>query len=57
MTGGQFHLYDIDDKRWSAAFVGYGKHELSVVELEQDIMQSQLQHNLIFHMMRKWHIG
>ena len=24
LTGGQFHLYDIDDKRWPAAFVGYG---------------------------------
>ena len=36
VTGGQFHLYDIDDKRWSAAFVGYGEPELSVVELEQN---------------------
>ena len=36
VTGGQFHLYDIDDKRWSASFVGYGKPELSVVELEQN---------------------
>ena len=36
LTGGQFHLYDIDDKRWPAAFVGYGEEELSVVELEQN---------------------
>jgi hypothetical protein len=36
MTGGEFHLYDIDDERWPASFVGYGEDELSVVELEQD---------------------
>ena len=36
LTGGQFHLYDIDDKRWPAAFVGYGEEELSVVELERN---------------------
>ena len=36
VTGGQFHLYDIDDRRWSASFVGYGENELSVVELEQN---------------------
>ena len=36
VTGGEFHLYDIDDNRWPASFVGYGQDELSVVELEQD---------------------
>ena len=34
LTGGEFHLYDIKDKRWPASFVGYGEGELSVVELE-----------------------
>ena len=32
--GGEFHLYDTNDKKWPASFVGYGDTELSVVELE-----------------------
>ena len=36
VTGGQFHLYDTNDKRWPASFVGYGKSELSEVELVAD---------------------
>ena len=34
VTGGEFHLYDTNDKKWPASFVGYGDAELSVVELE-----------------------
>ena len=36
VTGGEFHLYDINDKKWPASFVGYGEGELSVVELERN---------------------
>jgi len=35
VTGGEFHLYDTNDKKWPASFVGYGEDELAVVELEQ----------------------
>ena len=35
-TGGEFYLYDIDDKKWAASFVGYGDPELSEVKLEQN---------------------
>ncbi len=34
LTGGQFHLYDDSNKRFSPTFVGYGETELSLVDLE-----------------------
>ena len=34
LTGGQFHLYDDSNKRFSPVFVGYGETELSIVDLE-----------------------
>ncbi len=33
-TGGQLHLYDDSDKRYSPTHVGYGESELSLVDLE-----------------------
>ena len=32
--GKGIYVYDINDKKWPASFVGYGDTELSVVELE-----------------------
>jgi hypothetical protein len=34
LTGGQFHLYDDSNKRFSPVFVGYGETELSLIDLE-----------------------
>ena len=34
LTGGQLHLYDDKNKRFSPVFVGYGDSELSLVDLE-----------------------
>ena len=36
LIGGNFQLYDSDDNRWPAKFVGYGENELSKIELEQN---------------------
>ena len=33
-TGGQLHLYDGSNKRFSPIFVGYGDNELSLIDLE-----------------------
>ena len=33
-TGGQLHLYDDSNKRFSPIFVGYGDNELSLIDLE-----------------------
>ena len=33
-TGGQLHLYDDSNTRFSPTFVGYGETELSIVDLE-----------------------
>ena len=34
LTGGQLHLYDDSNKRYSPTFVGYGDSELSLIDLE-----------------------
>ncbi len=34
ITGGQFHLFDINDTKYDAVFIGYGEEELSVLDLE-----------------------
>ena len=34
LTGGQLHLYDDSNTRFSPTFVGYGETELSLVDLE-----------------------
>ena len=34
LTGGQLHLYDDSNKRFSPIFVGYGETELSLVDLQ-----------------------
>ena len=34
LTGGQLHLYDDSNTRFSPIFVGYGETELSIVDLE-----------------------
>ena len=34
LTGGQLHLYDDSNKRFSPVFIGYGETELSLVDLE-----------------------
>ena len=34
LTGGQLHLYDDSNTRFSPIFVGYGETELSLVDLE-----------------------
>ena len=33
-TGGQLHLYDESNKRYSPIFVGYGGNELSLIDLQ-----------------------
>ena len=33
-TGGQLHLYDDSNKRYSPTFVGYGDNELSLIDLQ-----------------------
>ena len=33
-TGGQLHLYDDSNKRFSPTFVGYGDNELSLIDLK-----------------------
>ena len=34
ITGGQFHLYDSNDTKYDAVFIGYGEGELSLLDLE-----------------------
>jgi hypothetical protein len=34
LTGGNFFLYDINNKKHEAKFIGYGENELTVLELE-----------------------
>ena len=34
ITGGQFHLYDSDNTKYNAVFIGYGDDELSLIDLE-----------------------
>jgi len=34
LTGGQFFLYDINNKKHEAKFIGYGENELTVLKLE-----------------------
>ena len=34
LTGGQLHLYDDSNKRYTPTFVGYGDSELSLIDLE-----------------------
>jgi len=34
LTGGQFFLYDINNKKHEAKFIGYGENELTVLDLE-----------------------
>ena len=34
MTGGQFYLYDKNNKKYDASFIGYGENELSLIILE-----------------------
>ena len=34
MTGGQFYLYDKNNKKYDATFIGYGESELSLTILE-----------------------
>ncbi|KFM15190.1 hypothetical protein AAA799O18_00209 [Marine Group I thaumarchaeote SCGC AAA799-O18] len=33
-TGGQFYLYDINNNKYDAVFIGYGDNELSLIDLE-----------------------
>ena len=34
ITGGQFHLFDINNTKYDAVFIGYGEGELSLIDLE-----------------------
>ena len=34
ITGGQFYLFDINDNKYDAVFIGYGDNELSLIDLE-----------------------
>ena len=34
ITGGQFHLYDSNNMKYDAVFIGYGEGELSLIDLE-----------------------
>ena len=34
LTGGNFFLYDINNNKYSAKFIGYGENELTFLELE-----------------------
>ena len=34
LTGGQFFLYDINNKKHEAKFIGYGENELTMLKLE-----------------------
>ena len=34
ITGGQFYLFDINDNKYDAVFIGYGDNELSLLDLE-----------------------
>jgi len=34
VTGGQFYLYDSNNVKHEAVFIGYGKNELSVIDIE-----------------------
>ena len=38
LTGGQLHLYDDSNKRYSPTFVGYGDNELSLIDLELSLI-------------------
>ena len=34
VTGGQFYLYDTNNEKYEAVFIGYGEEELSVIDLK-----------------------
>ena len=34
ITGGQFHLFDTNNTKYDAVFIGYGEGELSLIDLE-----------------------
>ena len=34
ITGGQFHLFDTNNTKYDAMFIGYGEGELSLIDLE-----------------------
>jgi len=34
ITGGQFHIYDSNNTKYDAVFIGYGEGELSLIDLE-----------------------
>ena len=34
ITGGNFYLFDINDNKYDAVFIGYGDNELSLIDLE-----------------------
>jgi hypothetical protein len=34
VTGGQFYLYDTNNEKHEAVFIGYGEDELSVIDLK-----------------------
>ena len=57
-TGGQLHLYDGSNKRFSPIFVGYGDNELSLIDLEpQKAVTMTTQFDIEYDEEMKYRVG
>ena len=57
-TGGQLHLYDDSNKRFSPIFVGYGDNELSLIDLEpQKAVTMTTQFDIEYDEEMKYRVG
>jgi len=58
VTGGQFHLYDSNDTKYDAVFIGYGDGELSLIDLEpNDSVTVTTQFDIPYDDQMKYRVG
>ena len=58
ITGGQFHLYDSDNTKYNAVFIGYGDGELSLIDLEpNDSVTVTTQFDIPYDDQMKYRVG
>ena len=58
ITGGQFHLYDSNDTKYDAVFIGYGEGELSLLDLEpNDSVTVTTQFDIPYDEQMKYTVG
>jgi hypothetical protein len=58
VTGGQFHLYDSNNTKYDAVFIGYGDGELSLIDLEpNDSVTVTTQFDIPYDDQMKYRVG